>query len=122
MISSDKNSIIGHHILAEFMGCNSALLDNEEFLIDRLKHAAKQSNATILDVSSHHFQPHGVTAILLLAESHFSIHTWPEHDYAAVDIFTCGESMAPEKGIQLLKQALGCNRISIKNIKRGDVQ
>ena len=81
-------------------------LNDESFLRCLLNNAAKLANASVLNIASNKFEPLGVTAIALLAESHLSIHTWPESTYAAVDIFTCGKYMKPEIASQYLIETL----------------
>ena len=84
------------HLLLELYRCDSEKLNDESFLRCTLNRAAKLAKATVLNLISNKFEPQGVTAIALLAESHMSIHTWPESNYSAVDIFTCGQKMMPE--------------------------
>jgi S-adenosylmethionine decarboxylase len=79
------------HYLLNLYGCPEQLLDNEFFLCDMIENAAEACGATVIETISHHFKPQGVTAISLLAESHISIHTWPEKGEASVDVFTCGD-------------------------------
>ena len=79
------------HLLLELYRCDSEKLNDESLLRSTLNRAAKLANATVLNLISNKFEPYGVTAIALLAESHISIHTWPESNYSAVDIFTCGK-------------------------------
>ena len=80
------------HLLLELYRCDREKLNDESFLRCILNRAAKLANATVLNLISNKFEPQGVTAIALLAESHISIHTWPESNYSAVDIFTCGKN------------------------------
>ena len=94
------------HLLLELYRCNFEKLNDESFLRCALNNAAKLANATVLNLISNKFEPHGVTAIALLAESHISIHTWPEFNYSAVDIFTCGKKMKPEIASEYLIEAL----------------
>jgi len=84
---------LGRHLLLELRECNVAVLDDLKYLENALVSAAKDSGATVLDKSFHHFAPQGVSGVVLIAESHLSLHTWPEHAYAAVDIFTCGTTV-----------------------------
>ena len=84
------------HLLLELYRCDCEKLNDESFLRCILNRAAKLANATVLNLISNKFEPQGVTAIALLAESHISIHTWPESNYSAVDNFTCGQNMMPE--------------------------
>lgn len=83
---------MGKHYLLNLYYCSLSLLDNEFFLCDLLENAAAACGAQVIQTISHHFEPQGVTAICLLSESHISIHTWPEREEAAVDVFTCGDS------------------------------
>ena len=94
------------HFLLELYECDYEKLNDESFLRCTLNNAAKLANATVLDLISNKFEPQGVTVIALLAESHLSIHTWPEAQYSAVDIFTCGQNMKPDKSCKYLIQAL----------------
>ena len=94
------------HLLLELYRCDSEKLNDESFLRCTLNRAAKLANAKVLNLISNKFEPQGVTAIALLAESHISIHTWPESNYSAVDIFTCGQNMLPELASQYLIEAL----------------
>ena len=94
------------HLLLELYSCDSEKLNDESFLRCTLNRAAKLAKATVLNLISNKFEPQGVTAIALLAESHISIHTWPESNYCAVDIFTCGKNMKPELASEYLIDAL----------------
>ena len=83
-----------------------------------LSRAAKLANATVLNLISNKFEPQGVTAIALLAESHISIHSWPESNYSAVDIFTCGQNMQPELASQYLIETLNAEEHFLRVLKR----
>ena len=106
------------HILLDLYGCNYEKLNDESFLRCTLNRAAKLAKATVLNLISHKFEPQGVTAIALLAESHISIHTWPESNYSAIDIFTCGQNMLPEIASQHLIEALRAEEHSLRVIDR----
>ena len=106
------------HLLLELYSCDGEKLNDESFLRCILNRAAKLANATVLNLISNKFEPHGVTAIALLAESHISIHTWPESNYSAVDIFTCGQNMMPELASQYLIEALMAKEHSLRVIER----
>tara|TARA_Y100001978_G_C23457057_1_gene320514 strand:+ start:79 stop:525 length:447 start_codon:yes stop_codon:yes gene_type:complete len=108
----------GIHLLLELYGCNSHKLNDELFLRDKLNSAAKLAQATVLNLVSNKFEPYGVTAIALLAESHLSIHTWPESQYSAIDIFTCGKNMEPDLASQYLIDNLEATKHSLKKIYR----
>ena len=106
------------HLLLELYKCDFEKLNDESFLRCTLNRAAKLAQATVLNLISNKFEPQGVTAIALLAESHISIHTWPESNYSAVDIFTCGQNMLPELASQYLIDALKSEEHSLRVIDR----
>ena len=106
------------HLLLELYRCDCAKLNDESFLRCTLNRAAKLAKATVLNLISNKFEPQGVTAIALLAESHISIHTWPESNYSAVDIFTCGHNMMPELASQYLIESLMAEEHSLRVIER----
>ena len=106
------------HFLLELYRCDGEKLNDESFLRCILNRAAKLANATVLHLISNKFEPQGVTAIALLAESHISIHTWPESNYSAVDIFTCGKNMMPELASQYLIKSLMAKEHTLRVIER----
>ena len=117
-INEKQLSHQGKHLLLELYRCDSEKLNDESFLRCILSRAAKLANATILNLVSNKFEPQGVTAIALLAESHISIHTWPESYYSAVDIFTCGQNMFPERASQYLIDTLKAEEHFLRVIGR----
>ena len=106
------------HFLLELYNCDREKLNDESFLRCILNKAAKLANATVLNLISNKFEPQGVTAIALLAESHISIHTWPESNYSAIDIFTCGQNMMPEVASEYLIKSLVAKEHSLRVIER----
>ena len=108
----------GNHLLLELYGCNSEKLNDELYLRCQLNSAAKLAKASVLNIVSNKFEPYGVTAIALLAESHLSIHTWPESQYSAIDIFTCGRNMKPKLASQFLIECLEASNYLLKSIAR----
>ena len=108
----------GKHLLLELYGCNSDKLNDEIFLRCKIDNASKLARASVLNLVSNKFEPYGVTAIALLAESHLSIHTWPESQYAAIDIFTCGKNMLPNLASQFLIDQLEATNHILKIINR----
>ena len=106
------------HFLLELYRCDYEKLNDESFLRCTLNNAAKLANAKVLDLVSYKFEPQGVTAIALLAESHLSIHTWPEAHYSAVDIFTCGQKMEPDKSCKYLIEVLMAEEHFLRVIHR----
>ena len=109
--------VISFHDLILYK-CDYDKLNDESFLRCTLNNAAKLANAKVLNLISNKFEPQGVTAIALLAESHISIHTWPEAHYSAVDIFTCGQNMKPEISCKYLIQALKAKEHLLRVIDR----
>ena len=94
------------HILFTLKGCPFELLDDKEFIRMLLYRATKECKSTLLNLAAHKFDPQGVTGIAMLAESHISIHTWPEKGMAVCDIFTCGDNATPEVGVEYMKEQL----------------
>jgi len=110
---------LGRHLLLELKTCNEEVLDDIDFLKDCLNEAAIQSGATVVGESFYHFSPCGVSGVVNIAESHIAIHTWPEYQYAAVDVFTCGCSVDPEKAARLITERLGAQSHSLIELRRG---
>ena len=114
------NHAPGSHSLLDLYGCDRAVLRDEGRLEEILTAAAQAAQATVLDSRFHTFGgAGGVTGVLLLAESHISIHTWPEYGFAAVDVFLCGR-MPSENARRVLEEALGAERAEWRNIPRGN--
>ena len=109
---------VGKHCILELYGCDSARLDDEAFLRDTITAAAKRAGATLLNLITHAFEPQGVTGLALLAESHISIHTWPESGYAAVDVFTCGDHTMPERACAVLVAELAASDHKLTSFRR----
>jgi len=109
---------VGAHVLADFWGCQAEKLDDANLLMQALRDAAEKANMTILGEEEHKFEPQGFTGMLLLAESHISIHTYPEQGYAAVDVFTCGGGLTGQ-AIDHLKEVLNPERVNEVVIQRG---
>jgi S-adenosylmethionine decarboxylase len=110
---------ISVHLLAELTGCDRQKLNDMEFVKGALSEAALAAKATILNGYFHQFSPTGISGVLCLAESHISIHTWPEAGYAAVDIFTCGDHAVPQNAITHLTQAFAARDSHVVNLLRG---
>ena len=110
---------LGRHLLLELNGCNPKLLNDVKRVEEILVAGAKIAKATIVGTHFHQFSPHGISGIVVIAESHVAIHTWPEHGYAAVDIFTCGETLQPEVAAQFLVEKFQARNPSLFEMKRG---
>jgi len=114
---------LAKHVLLELNDCNRERLSDIDFLRDALLSAAREAGATIISDSFHTFPPYGgVSGVVIVLESHLSVHTWPEHGYAAVDIFTCGSRVRPEMAVDLLVRELQAKDSSIVELKRGIVK
>jgi S-adenosylmethionine decarboxylase proenzyme len=111
---------LGCQMLVEAYGCDAALLDDVESIARHMIDAAIAARATVIGHRFHRFAPHGVSGVVVISESHLAIHTWPEHGYAALDLFTCGETVDTEQCFALLRQRLGCERLSVTKVSRGD--
>ncbi len=111
--------VLGTHVLLELRDCDPQLLDDLAHIRQEMLRAASTVEAHVVGESFHQFTPQGVTGILSIAESHISIHTWPEHGYAAADIFTCGDQTMPERAAAVLIEALHCRDPEITQICRG---
>lgn len=115
-----KNITLGKHLVCDMWGVNE-VPNRGKIIIKILKKAAVIAGATCLESTYHEFNPVGVTAVLLLSESHISIHSWPEHKYVAVDVFTCGDSVSPEAAIDYIVKELKPNKAKVRQIERGDI-
>jgi S-adenosylmethionine decarboxylase proenzyme len=110
---------LGLHILMEFKDCSPAELNNLKLLESEMNHAATIAGATIIKSVFHQFSPQGVTGVVVVAESHLAMHTWPEHNFAAVDFFTCNHSMDYLKAYAHLAKILSSKTHSYVTVKRG---
>ena len=110
---------LGRHILAEYYSCDINALDNTTFLENGMRDAVVASGATIIDTKFHQFSPYGVSGVIVIAESHMTIHTWPEYGYAAIDFFTCGDRVDPWKAFDHMKHILKPENYSTREIQRG---
>ena len=113
-----SNETIGRHCILELYECNHAKLNDEAFIRTAITSSAKIARATLIHLVTHSFKPQGVTGLALLAESHISIHTWPEIGYAAIDVFTCGDHTMPDKACKLLSKDFSAKNFSFKHIAR----
>ncbi|MDX2302883.1 MAG: adenosylmethionine decarboxylase [Microscillaceae bacterium] len=112
---------LGNHILVEFYDCDREILNNVSYIEQTMQEATIKSGATIVGSHFHTFNPHGVSGVIIIAESHLSIHTWPEYGYAAVDIFTCGEVIDADKAFVHLKEGFKAGHTSTIEMKRGQL-
>lgn len=110
---------LGRQILVEFYDCNADKINDVSFVESAFLEATRKSKATIISHNFHKFSPHGISGVIVIAESHVAIHSWPEYNYAAVDIFTCGETIDPWVIQEYLKEALESSNVSSMEMKRG---
>ena len=110
---------LGKHLIIEFHGCNPDVLNDKDILEVHLLEAVRLSGATVITPFFHQFNPHGVTGVVVIAESHFSVHTWPEYGYAALTFETCGKNIDPWKSLGYLQDALQSERCSQIEMYRG---
>lgn len=117
LASKEKHKYAGIHLIAEFWG--GKIIEDAKKIKDILLKTAKVSHNTLLSVKIHKFSPQGITGFILLAESHIAIHTWPEMNYVAIDIFSCGTKGEPRKGLKYLKKVFQPKKVQVREIKRG---
>ena len=110
---------LGRQVIVEYYNCDPIMLNNIAHVKQAMRKAASACGATIVQEVFHLFNPHGVSGVVVIAESHLAIHTWPEYGYAAVDLFTCGDEINPEIAFEHLRDALGAGTYSILEFKRG---
>jgi S-adenosylmethionine decarboxylase proenzyme len=110
---------ISHHFLLELNGVNSKILDNLEYIQEGMVSCVRESGATYINDNFHKFSPQGVSGIILIAESHVSIHTWPESEYAALDVFTCGDFKIGQNITRNLIDLFSPTKYTNQYIKRG---
>ncbi|AQS58898.1 adenosylmethionine decarboxylase [Desulforamulus ferrireducens] len=110
---------LGLQLLAEIWECDENKLNDIKYIQEMMIKAAKKANANIREVAFHHFDPQGVSGVVVIAESHLTIHTWPELAYAAVDIFTCGEHVDPWVALESITQDLNAEDANVMEISRG---
>ena len=108
----------GTHLLADLHGCDVGVLDDPVAIETAMLVAARSAGCVVIASRFHRFTPQGVTGLLLIAESHMSVHTWPESGYAAVDLYTCGDTHAHD-AVERLAQALGADRVDWIRVARG---
>jgi S-adenosylmethionine decarboxylase len=112
-------STFGRHVAVDTWGVNFDLLNNAEWLQSQMVEAAEISGATVLSVQGKQFEPQGATVLVLLSESHLSIHTYPEKGFAAIDCYTCGDTVDPQLAIDYLVSVLKPSHTHAKKLIRG---
>ena len=110
---------LGTHIIVELSDCNAQILSDVEEVTEILVTAAKEANAEVLQTAFHRFMPQGVSGVVVIAESHLSIHTWPEYGYAAMDIYTCGDHTDPWKACRYAAEKFQAKQMLTTEVRRG---
>lgn len=110
---------LGTHFLLELAGCPYEKLNDRNYVEQTLLGAAETAGATIVTSTFHTFSPHGVSGVVVIAESHITIHTWPELGYAALDVFTCGDEAMPERAVKFCIEQFGASHHTYIEVKRG---
>nr|BAL54798.1 spermidine synthase [uncultured Acetothermia bacterium]BAL59878.1 spermidine synthase [Candidatus Acetothermum autotrophicum] len=113
-----REQALGRHLIVEVWGADPHVLDDVTALEQLLLEAARAAHATVIESVFHHFSPYGVSGVVVIAESHLTIHTWPEYGYAAIDIFTCGPKMDLEAAVDVIARGLGGRMLQLE-ISRG---
>lgn len=115
-----KNGIrcAGTHLIIDLYDACRNRLDDIEHIEQALLECVEKAGATLLHIHLHRFEPNGISGVAVLAESHISIHSWPENEYAALDVFMCGDS-EPERCVDVLREAFKPARIGVSEILRG---
>jgi S-adenosylmethionine decarboxylase len=116
---SEQLPFLGKQLLLELYECPKEIIDNQLIVEQALLSTAAAIQATVVNIIFHKFSPQGVSGVVVIMESHIAIHTWPEHGYAAVDIFTCGDmDLAP--GVEVIRTMLQAGRVEEQLIFRGN--
>ena len=113
---------LGKHLLLEYHDCDTDSINDVARVEQALLDAAESCGATIIKSVFHGFNPIGVSGVVVISESHLAIHTWPEHGFAAVDVFTCGDTVDPHVAHALLKERFGAQKVKILEVKRGNLR
>ena len=115
----EEQPSLGSHLLIELFGCDGRALEREDHVGLAMRDAAVESEATVVAQSFHEFKPYGVSGAVIIQESHYTIHTWPEHGYAAVDLFYCGGTVQVHKAVEVLQDRFRPERIKFLVVRRG---
>ncbi len=119
-LSSNMKESLGRQTMLELYGCASTLLNDVDFIKKVMIEAARRAKASIVQQYFHQFSPHGISGTIVIMESHINIHTWPEHDFAAIDFFTCGDQMEVELACDYLEQVLKAEQKIVHSHERGN--
>ena len=118
-VAPSPGNSVGHQLLLDLGRIEAARLDDIDRLRRTLVEAARSAGATVVEDRFHHFEPHGVSGVVILAESHVAIHTWPELGTAAVDVFTCGDPALTQRVADAIEAALEPGSVNRRRFERG---
>lgn len=110
---------LGNHLIVELYECEKDVINDAHAVEKRMLEAVKISGATMVQSVVHKFNPHGISGVVVIEESHFSVHTWPEYGYCALDIFTCGDEIDYYTALHYLKDQFKAKNLSVTEMKRG---
>lgn len=110
---------LGRHILAEMYDCDVNVLNDRTRVREIMVNAALAAGAEIREYTFHQFEPYGISGVVVISESHLTVHTWPEHGYAAIDVFTCGENVDPWDACNYISRHFAARRVTATETKRG---
>lgn len=113
---------LGHHIILDFHDCNPQILSDCNVMKTVMGEAARKANCTIVGEFYHEFEPHGISGCTIISESHFTIHAWPEHGYAAVDMFYCGDNVDIAAAETYLSERFESTRVERHELARGAIE
>ncbi len=116
-VRTDQGCFAGLHLIIEVVGGTG--LDDEARVAQALEDCVTACGATLLHLHTHRFSPHGISGVAVLAESHISVHTWPEIGYGAFDVFMCGDA-DPWKAVDVLRRAFSATEMQVKELRRGE--
>lgn len=119
MAKMRRHKTVGHHYIVEASGCDSKIIGSVEKVQRIMVKAAEAAKAHVWSISFHRFQPRGVSGVVVISESHLSVHTWPEKGYVALDIYTCGTNSDPEAAVEYALKEFGADELHITEMTRG---
>ncbi|MFC5712744.1 adenosylmethionine decarboxylase [Thalassorhabdus alkalitolerans] len=110
---------MGRHVIAELWGCSIEKLNDLNYIEQVFVDAALRAGAEVREVAFHKFAPHGVSGVVIISESHLTIHSFPEHGYASIDVYTCGDRIDPNVASNYISEALGAETQEVVEVPRG---
>lgn len=111
--------VFGKHVISELWDCDEDKLNDLGFIENTMVQAALEAGAEVREVVFHQFAPQGVSGVVIISESHLTIHSFPEHGYASVDVYTCGEHVSPQAAVRYIAEKLDAKGIENKELQRG---